>query len=301
MLLASVPNVSLGPQDEALDDVLQAVRLASSPGCRLLDVHTDPDHRRTVLTLAGAPVPLLDVLETLTDALAEHASLAGHEGVHPRVGLLDVVPFVPLRARRPEAHRVAERVLDRLAARQVPVYGYAEMARRSETRELASIRRRLEDASPGGVAPLAPDAGPERLHPRLGAACVGVRDPLIAYNVVLDATDEAAGREIAARIRASSGGLPGVQALAFPLDSRGGRVQVSTNITDTRATTIADVHERVRREAAERGVSVLEGELVGLAPAQALPKKASEGGFESLPASLEDAVREAGFDLDEVR
>lgn len=297
VLLESVPNLSLGPQDEALDPVLAALRRACSPACRLLDVHTDPDHRRTVLTLAGAPVPLLGVLEETRRALAEHASLADHEGVHPRVGLLDVVPFLALDAPRAEAHRAARSAEQRLASAEVPVYRYAEATEGTRNRSLAEIRRRLEGASLGGQAPLAPDAGPAELHPRMGAACVGVRDLLVAYNVVLETRDPELGRQVASRMRGSSGGLPGLQALAFPLASREGRIQVSTNITDTERVGIADVYERVRQEAARQGTEVLEGELVGLAPSRVLPKSPSEGGLESLPASLEEALADAGFSL----
>lgn len=301
MLLECVPNVSLGPQDEALDDVQRAVQEVASPGCRLLDVHTDRDHRRTVFTLAGAPVPLLGVLDELAGALEARVSLAGHEGVHPRVGVLDVVPFVPIGAPPAEVHRVAEAAVDRLAARGIPTYRYAQAARRASTRELAGIRRRLADDRPGEPTALAPDRGPAELHPTMGAACVGVRDPLVAYNVLLETGDEAAGRAIAGEIRASSGGLPGVQALGFPLASREDRVQVSTNITDVDAVTIADVYQAVQQAAGDRGIEAGAGELVGLAPARALPKKASDAGFQSLPASLEAMLREAGFDIDEVR
>lgn len=300
MLLACVPNVSLGPQDEALDPVLAAVREEASPGCRLLDVHTDTDHRRTVLTFAGAPVPLLATMTRLADALAEHGSLAGHEGVHPRVGLLDVVPFVALRASRQEAHRTGHVFARRLAARGIPTYLYVEMVPGCTERDLADIRRRLAGVGLDEQVPLAPELGPRRLHAEMGASCVGVRGPLVAYNVLLDTDEEAVGDAIAGRIRASGGGLPGLQALAFPLASRGGRIQVSTNITDVARLGVADVYSAVRREAAKDDIEVLAGELVGLAPAEALPKKASEAGLESPPMSLEDALADAGF-VTEVR
>lgn len=297
MLLECVPNLSLGPQDEGLEPVLETVREASSPACRLLDVHTDADHRRTVLTLAGAPVPLLDVLEATREALAEHASLAGHEGVHPRVGLLDVVPFVALEADPVEAHRAAQAAERRLAAAGVPVYRYGGRADGPRRRPLAEIRRSLEGTSLGDEPPAAPDVGPAALHPRVGAACVGVRGLLVAYNVLLDTRELDVGRAIAAEVRARGGGMPGLQALAFPLASREGRIQISTNITDIDQLSIADVYDRVAREAAERGTEALEGELVGLAPSRVLPKNASEGGFESLPSSLEEVLDDAGLSV----
>lgn len=299
MLLECVPNVSLGPQDEALPRVLADVEAATGPGCRLLDVHADRDHHRSVLTLAGAPARLLDVVQTLATSLATHATLAGHRGVHPRVGLLDVVPFVALDAPRIEAHRAARTAMQRLAALDVPVYGYAELARRSRTRKLAEVRRAFDDAGPGDQAPFPPDEGPDDLHPAMGAACVGVRDPLIAYNVLLDTRSLEVGRAIASAIRGRDGGLPGIQALAFPLSTRGERVQVSTNVTDVGPVTTADVFERVREEANARDLSVVEGELVGLAPREGLPKKASRMGLGTLPVSLEDALDEAGFSVGE--
>lgn len=295
MLLEAVPNVSLGPQDEALEPVLDAVEETTSPGCRLLDVHTDADHRRTVLTLAGAGVPLTRVLTRLADALLEHASLAGHEGVHPRVGLLDVVPVVPLAAPWWEAERVAHRVVDRLARRGIPVYRYGLLADRDETVELASVRGGLEGTGPGDPAPLAPDRGPDLLHERAGASCVGVRRPLVAYNVVLDTTQTDVGRRIASAIRETDGGLEGVQALAFPLASRGGRIQVSTNITDVQARTPADVYAAVEGHARREGVDVLEGELVGLAPRASLPEDGEAVGTTSVPASIEERLTAQGL------
>jgi glutamate formiminotransferase len=301
VLLESVPNVSLGPQDEALDDVLGCVREATTPGCRLLDVHTDRDHRRTVLTLAGAPVPLVRVLTELADALGQQASLAGHDGVHPRVGLLDVVPFVALEAPREAAHRAARAFGQRMSTREVPVYGYAESSPTAQARPLAAIRRAMEGAELGEPAPLKPQQGPARPHPAMGATCVGVRDPLIAYNVVLDTDDIEVGRSIARSVRASSGGLVGLQALAFRLGSREDRVQVSTNITDADRLSLADVYEAVEQAADEAGVDVLEGELVGLAPSKALPKKAKGAGLRTRPVSLEDALLDAGYNVDEER
>lgn len=300
MLLACVPNISLGPQDAGLEPVIDAVREATGPGCRLLDVHTDRDHRRTVLTLAGAPVPLLSVTITLGQALAENATLEGHEGVHPRIGLMDVVPFVTLAAPSGEAIRLGEAAMRRLGEAGVPTYAYARLARDASRRELAGIRRRLQGTELGNQPDLHPDAGPTSLHPSMGAVCVGVRDPLVAYNVLLETQDVEIGRQIASAIRARSGGLPGLQALAFPLASRGGRIQVSTNVTDTHRLGLEDVYERVAQEAGQHGTDVLAGELVGLAPRRCLPKDASRMGLEQGPVSLEEALRDAGLTLDEV-
>lgn len=296
MLLEAVPNLSLGPEDPVLDVVLERVEAAQGPGVGLLDVHTDPDHARTVLTLAGAPVPLGRALAALVDAVEDEATLEGHQGVHPRVGLVDVVPLVRLDgAREADADRAARRVAGRLARAGVPSFFYARMATRPEHEALAGIRRRVEFT--GGADPLdpAPDVGPPSFHERLGAACVGVRDPLVAYNVVLDTTDLDAGFAIARRLRPANGGLEGVQALAFPLASRGGRMQVSTNITDVDATTTGDVYTFVAEQARERGIDVLEGELVGLAPERALPASGPAMGLDERPQPLEAHLDERGF------
>lgn len=297
MLVESVPNVSLGPQDPALESVVGEVKAATSPGCSLLDVHTDPDHRRSVLTLAGAPSPLARVLDALAGALEEHASLTGHEGVHPRVGLLDVVPLVTLASPQADTERVVDRTSHRLSARGVPVYLYARSARHRDRRRLSWIRARLEEASPGEPPAVEPDLGPSILHPEMGAACVGMRDPLVAYNVLLDSEDLSRGRKIAREIRSRDGGLPGVQALAFGLASQGGQVQISTNITDVDDVGTADVYRAVSEQAKKHGLSALEGELVGLAPERSLPGDPAEMGLDQAPESLETRLEQAGYEL----
>jgi len=295
VLLEAVPNVSLGPQDEALEAVLDALEARASPGWALLDVHTDPDHHRTVLTMAGARAPLLEAHRTLVDALIEHASLAGHVGVHPRLGMLDVAPFVALDAKPQDTLDTARALADRLAAASIPAYGFGGLAQRPERRELATIRRENRTTRPGQRPPAPPDFGPESFHETMGAACVGQRGLLVAYNVLLDTTDLHAGNRIARQIRASNGGLPGVQALAFPLASREDRVQVSTNITDVGERTCADAYEAVTARARELDVPVLGGELVGLAPEAALPEDPQRMGLDERPASLEAVLAEHGF------
>ncbi len=296
MLLEAVPNLSLGPQDDALDTVLEALEPAESPSVRVLDTHTDPDHHRTVLTLAGAPAPLGRCLGTLVDGLLEHASLVDHDGVHPRLGLLDVLPIVPLEdAREQDARALAHRLAQHLAHRSVPSFFYARMATTPKRERLAHHRGILR--WPNGPGPLEalPDAGPPRYHARFGACCIGVRDVLVAYNVLLDTNQLEVGADIAAAVRASGGGLPGVQALAFPLAHQGGKVQVSTNITDVHASTIPDVYEAVREKARKAQVPVLRGELVGLAPEQALGPDAASMGLDRRPEPLEARLEAAGL------
>lgn len=298
MLLEAVPNLSLGPDSPILDALIERLETEATPAWRLLDVHRDPDHNRSVLTLAGAPAPLVGALGSIVDDLAAEGSLAGHEGVHPRIGLIDVVPVVPLAgARWSDAERAARQVAVRLARAGVPVYGYGRLATRAEHEALAGIRRALEWDGGDDELPVEPDAGPGRFHERLGASCVGVRDLLIAYNVLLDTKDLEVGREIARALRPANGGLAGVQALAFLLATEGGRVQVSTNITDVDASTPADVYALVEARARELGVEVAGGELVGLAPERALPSDPARMGLEQRPASLEDRLEAAGFTL----
>jgi glutamate formiminotransferase len=242
-VLEAVPNVSEGRDRRLLDALVEAFGRRAL----VLDVHADRDHHRSVFTLAADDEELVAaLLEGLVLALAQ-IDLRGHEGVHPRVGVADVVPVVPLRPedlpRAASAARVlASRVGDELG---LPVFHYGEIGegrRPAFFRRggLDELRRRVESGE------LEPDAGPRRIDPRSGVALIGAREPLVAYNVVLVTDDVEVAREIARAVRGSSGGMPGVQAIGLLLH---------------------EVVERVRAEADARGVEVATGELVGLAPA----------------------------------
>lgn len=246
---------------------------ARSGAAALLDVHSDVDHHRSVFTLLG----VAEAVERSALALARAAialiDLRQHRGVHPRVGAVDVVPFVPLRgASMADAIAAAHRTGLALAAEcAVPVFFYGLAARRRERRELPELRR-------GGFEQLAerlgrpegvPDAGPTTPHPRAGACLVGARHLLIAFNAVLDTADVEIAQAIARAIRESSGGLPAVQALGVRLESRG-LAQVSTNLLDYRRTPLRRVVAQIAAEAARHGVTVREHELVGCAPADAI-------------------------------
>lgn len=296
MLLEAVPNLSVGPDDPTLDTIITHLTRSQTPAWKLLDTHTDPDHNRTVLTLAGAPAALQRALVTLIDAAEEHGSLEGHQGVHPRIGLIDVLPIVPLAgARDQDARRIAHDVADHLDEKDVPSLFYARLSPHPRPPTLAQLRKDNPWKASNEELPTAPDRGPHRFHPRLGATCVAIRDPLIAYNILLETTDLEKGRQIARELRAIHGGLPGVQALAFPLASHDDRVQVSTNITDVDETRIEDVYSRVQGLAQEAGITVKGGELVGLAPARALSDAPQRMGLERVPRSLEDHLRGHGF------
>jgi glutamate formiminotransferase len=254
-----------------------AAAASSPPGVRLLDVSSDPDHNRSVLTLAGEPEGLHQGLLALYEAALAEIDLTRHQGVHPRVGAVDVVPFVPLgdtpmAAAVAAAGRLAPEVARRFG---LPVYLYERAARRPERTALANIR---ENKRRGGFEGLAgkladpawtPDFGPSRVHPTAGATVIGARFFLIAFNAVLASADVAVARAIARRVRESGGGLPAVRAMGVHLASRG-LAQVSMNLVDYRRTPIQRALERVEEEAATLGTRVVETEIVGLVPEAAV-------------------------------
>lgn len=261
--LESVPNVSEG-RDAAVIDAL-AASLGSA--ARLLDVHTDADHHRSVFTLVGSGAELAESLLRGIRTAVERIDLRRHTGVHPRIGAVDVVPLVPLEPGAEEAARAAALSLaDRVGAElELPVFLYGLLT--EERLEPAFFRR-------GGPAELQrrldaeelrPDRGPARLHPTAGGVIVGVRRPLVAFNVNLRTRDLAVAREIAALVRERDGGLPGVRALGLDLPGAG-LVQVSMNLTDWEATPPHAVVARIAEEAAARGVELAGSELVGLLP-----------------------------------
>jgi len=262
--LESVPNFSEG-RDRA---TIEALADALGGKARLLDVHADADHNRSVFTLVGSGEELVESLLAGIAVARERIDLRRHEGVHPRVGAADVVPLVPLvpedleRARE-AALELAERVGGELA---LPVFLYGELGggrgpaffRAGGTDELA---RRVADAE------LAPDYGPARLDERAGAVLVGARRPLVAFNVNLRGSLDVA-REVAAVVRERDGGFPGVRALGLELPNAG-LVQVSMNVEDYEAAALHEIVARVEQEAAARGAEVAGSELVGLMPAAA--------------------------------
>ena len=276
--MLAVPNVSEGRDAE----LIAAVTAEFERGARLLDAHSDPVHDRTVLTLAAADRALSDSLTSGALACIDLLDISIHEGAHPRIGSLDVCPVVYLDdSERGNARDEALAVAEALAALQIPVFLYGELASSPERAERAFFRR----GGPSEVVrrmrsgELAADLGPDRPHPRAGATLVTARAPLAAFNLVLDTGELEIAVAIAAELRESGGGPPGVRAMAVDLD---GRAQVSTNIHDPVAVPLATVIERVRELAAARGVEVTEGEVVGLLPEAAirgLPDDLPLGGF----------------------
>lgn len=270
-VLECVPNISEGRDLAAVARIADAV--ARVPGVRVLDRHSDAVHHRSVLTLVGAAAPLRAAVLALFEATLIEVDVSAHHGAHPRIGAVDVVPFVPLTgATMADAVAAARTTAAEVAARfGVPVFLYEAAATRAERRALQDLRRGQFE---GLAAKLRrpewqPDFGPAVPHPRLGAVAIGARGLLVAYNINLATTRLDVATRIAAVVRESSGGLPCVKAMGLALPDRG-LVQVSMNLTDIDRTSIADVFEAVSREAARAGVEVLESEVVGLVPARAL-------------------------------
>ena len=265
--LLAAPNVSAGGDAERL----RRLQSALSRGVALLDRHSDDDHDRTVFTLAGSPGALVEALVAGAEEALETIDMAHYGGIHPAVGALDVCPLVwsdP--ADRGAARTEAVAVATQIAGLGIPVFLYGELAREPGRVERAYFRN-------GGLAELwlrmesgelRPDFGPALPHPHGGATLVTARPPLAAFNVELDSGDLELTRAVAAGLRESGGGLPGVRAIGLRLGS--GRGQVSTNVHDPLAVPLAAVVERVRELAAPLGARPLEAELVGLIPAAAL-------------------------------
>jgi glutamate formiminotransferase len=263
--LESVPNLSEGRDASTL----AALRETMSSPARLLDVHSDPDHHRSVYTLVGSADQLVDTLTAGIGRALELIDLNLHQGAHPRVGAADVVPLVPLRPEHePAARETALRLADRLGELELPVFFYGRLT--EDRREPAFFRRggteELQRRVDSGE--LEPDRGPKRLHPTAGAVLLGVRRPLIAFNVNLRAEGVEVAREIARLVRERDGGFPGVRALGLDLPSAG-LVQVSMNVTDWEAAALHEIVERIEAEARARGAEVVGSELVGLMPAGA--------------------------------
>ena len=270
-MIECVPNVSEGRRQEVVDRLADVLRRA--PGVRLLDYSADANHNRSVFTFVGDGPALEQAVLALFERAIADIDLRTHRGGHPRIGAVDVVPFIPLMgATMADAVDVARRTGGAIAERfGVPIYLYEAAAVHPSRRALQDIRRGGFEGLAGKMASpgWTPDFGPATPHPTAGASAVGARPPLIAYNINL-ATDRLdIAKEIAAAVRASNGGLPFVKAIGLRLADRG-IVQVSINLTNYERTSMVTVFGAVTREAERRGVSVLESEIVGLVPQAAL-------------------------------
>jgi glutamate formiminotransferase len=295
-LVECVPNVSEGRRPEVVEEIVAAFA-GADPEVLVLDSSSDPDHHRTVITLMGTGPALVEAAVAGARACARLIDLNAHHGVHPRMGALDVLPFVPFGAVTRlrggddpdlDCAALAERAGRRIAAEAgVPVYLYGAAARHPGWAALPAVRGRgfeaLRAALAAGDNDHLPDFGGPGLHPTAGATAAGARGVLIAYNVELAGADLELARRIAAAVRERDGGLPAVRAMGVPLEHRGGpgdrlggppedrgRVQVSMNLLDWRATPPAAVYAAVAALAERAGARVEASEIVGLVPAAAL-------------------------------
>jgi glutamate formiminotransferase len=270
-LTECVPNFSEGRRSDVLEAL--AVTIRAVPGVRLLDASPDPDHHRTVFTFVGSPDGVLDAAFRSAALAVARIDMRIHRGVHPRIGAVDVIPFVPLLGVTMSACvALARRLGERLALDLgIAVYLYGEAAFRPG-RSLAAIRRGGFEGLRAAINDPArrPDLGPPQVHPSAGAVAVGARNILIAYNVDLESADLEAAKAIARAVRQSSGGLAGVQAMGVFLPSRG-LAQVSMNLLDYHRTSMLDAFRAVASEAASRGIGIASSELIGCAPLEALP------------------------------
>jgi glutamate formiminotransferase len=270
VLIESVPNVSEGRRLDVVDRLANAIE-AGGPdsGIFLLDRTSDASHNRSVFTMAGEHTAVADALERLVVASIHEIDMDSHTGEHPRIGAVDVIPFVPLASTTiDDCVELARGFGERIATRyDLPVFLYAAAATRPERVKLADVRRGQYEGLKREIVDRGrePDFGPARLHPSAGAVAVGARPFLIAYNINLDSRDVELAKRIARRIRESGGGLPRVQANGFWIEELG-RAQVSMNVLDFTTTPLWVVWETVRDVAAEDGVALAESELIGLAP-----------------------------------
>jgi glutamate formiminotransferase len=274
-IVECVMNVSEGRDAVKLEAIAQEIETA--PNTFLLDDSADPDHHRTVFSFIGTPSSIFDATFAAVEKAVQLIDMRGHQGVHPRIGAVDVIPFVPVRNVSIKecvalAHRLGKKVSQVL---QIPVYLYAEAALRPDRKQLSSIRKdqfeglkeRIK-SDPGRK----PDFGPDRLHPTAGATAIGARRPLIAFNIYLNTSDVGQAREIAGVIRESGGGIPGVKALGFYIE-RKGLAQVSMNVTHYRKIGLLKIFKRVQKEARRLQTEPVSSEIIGLVPQDAINQR----------------------------
>jgi glutamate formiminotransferase len=269
-LLECVPNISEGRDQGKIASIAAEVKRCE--GVKLLDVSSDPDHHRSVFTFIGDPLKIKEAALSLALKAIEQIDMRQHRGAHPRLGAVDVVPFVPIQGiEMDEVVQMAREFGKELGERGIPVFFYEEASTSPDRRDLPSIRKgeyeglkeKLKDPR------WRPDEGPGSFNPKSGATVVGARFPLIAYNVNLKTEDLAMAKEIAKKIRFKDGGFPHVRAMGVDLKEKG-MVQVSMNLTNYRVTNIPKVFEFIKEEALKRGVEIGESEIVGLIPMGAL-------------------------------
>ncbi len=270
-IIESIPNISEGRNKDIIEACVDQIR--ETAGCTLLDYSSDPSHNRTVITYMGDPKGCEEAGVKLAKKAVELIDLTKHEGEHPRMGCVDVMPFVPIKeATMEDCIELSKRVGERIAAEaDLPVFLYERSATAPHRQNLAKVRKgQFEGMAEKVKDPdWIPDFGGQRIHPTGGAVCVGARPPLIAYNINLGTSDLSIAEKIGKTIRESGGGLKCVKAMGVMLEERN-IAQVSINMTDFTVTPLYRVNELVKAEAARWGVPVIGTELIGLTPMQAL-------------------------------
>ncbi len=276
-LIESIPNISEGRDSAVVEKIVDAVRQAR--GCKLLEYSMDADHNRSVITYVGDK----NAVKTASIEIAKRASelidLRKHKGEHPRIGAVDVMPFVPIKNITKEdcislSEEVGKEISEKL---DIPVYLYEESARTPERKNLAEIRKGGFEGLNSKIktAMWTPDFGRKEAHKSAGAIVVGARKPLIAFNIILDSDDLNLAKMISSEIRERDGGLKGVKALGMWLDTIG-RAQVSMNLTDYTQTSMYDVFEQVKKKSKKYDIKILGTELIGLVPRNAVDEKRGE-------------------------
>jgi glutamate formiminotransferase len=288
-LIECVPNFSEGRRSEVIEELVEPFR--KQKGCLLLDYRADEDHNRLVVSLVGEPAPIQEALLQSAQVAIARIDLKQHQGGHPRVGAVDVIPFIPLRNVTMEscvelAHSFGRRYN---AQTNIPVYFYEEAAMRPERKRLEVIRKGQYEVLRSEITrpERRPDLGAPKLHPTAGATVIGARKFLVAFNVNLETNDVKVAKEIAKLVKDPSGGFAQVKAIGLSLEERG-LVQVSMNIVDYEKSGLYRVLERIRMEAEKRGIAVVETEIYGMVPAAALLD------------SVSHYMQISDFDLDQV-
>ena len=271
-IVESVPNFSEGRRQDVVEKIVHSIR--SVPGIKVLDYEMDEDHNRSVVTFTGGKDNIQEAAFRAARAATELIDLNKHKGEHPRIGALDVLPFVPISGvTMADCVDIANKVGERIARiLKIPVYLYEAASRVPERKNLENIRKGQFEGLRESILKddsKYPDFGPRKLHPTAGAMAVGARMPLIAFNVDLNSTDVGVAKDIARKIRTSSGGMPCVKALGFSLEHKH-MVQVSMNLTDYTTTSVTKVFEAIKKEASDRNVEIARSEIIGLLPLAAL-------------------------------
>ncbi len=269
-ILLCEPNVSEGRDLAVVEQIVDQVR--GVPGVRILDYSSDADHHRSVLTYIGEPEPVLEATKKMAGQALQLIDMSAHHGSHPRMGAVDVVPFIPVRGiEKAEAVEVARQFGHYFGSLGVPVYYYEDAATRPERSALPKIRKGQYEAFAEKLKDpaWAPDEGPATFNPAIGATATGVRIPLVAFNVNLNTTDQTIADRIARSVRFINGGFRYVRAIGLTLEDKQ-MVQVSMNLVNYKKTPIARVFDTIRSEAARYGVTVAGTELIGPVPLPAL-------------------------------